>query len=161
MHEFNDAVRTLVELNRLNASYLNSSYHPDVLKKWKAQGCYEEVSRFLGSRFVLRGFDGESVEIENVGFASLYNQRSAHWVLEKEGGSSERILIKQDPRAWKSGEKFKVKIPEDLEGVTRLGLWLPDVAESLRSDSRYAYRFANQDCWDEKKWGELGFEKKV
>lgn len=43
-----------------------------------------------------------------------------------------------------------MKIPEDIEGVTRLGLWLPDVAESLRSDSRYAYRFANQDCWDEK-----------
>ncbi|MGJ8724663.1 MAG: DUF4832 domain-containing protein [Roseibacillus sp.] len=150
VHDFNDAARTLVELDLLNASYLNWSYHPKVLEKWQAQGCYEEVARLLGARFVLCDFDGEKVQLENVGFASLYNERKAYWVLEKEGEIVERIQIAADPRRWKSGVKTELELPAELEGVSRVGLWMPDLAESLREDSRYAIRFANEGCWDEK-----------
>lgn len=149
VHGFNDAARTLVELDLLNASYLNSSYHPEVLEKWRAQGCYDEVSRLLGSRFVLRGFDGKSIELENVGFAPLYNERVAYWVLEMVEGIARKIRMKEDPRSWKSGAKVKLALPENLEGVSRVGLWMPDLAESLRDDARYAIRMANEGCWDE------------
>jgi hypothetical protein len=36
------------------------------------------------------------------------------------------------------------------EGTYKLALWLPDSAVTLRNDSRYAIRFANDDVWDEK-----------
>jgi len=35
-------------------TYLNRAYHPDVLKKWKTQGCFDEIQRRLGARLVLQ-----------------------------------------------------------------------------------------------------------
>lgn len=153
LHEFSDADRTLIELDLLNASYLNSAYHPKVLEKWKKQDCFAEVERRLGARFVVRKAevkeDEVKIEIENVGFAALYNERAVFLMRKKGEELLAPIEVEVDPRSWKSGHKIELNVDAQLSGVTQIGLWLPDFAEGLRKDSRYCIRFANKGTWEQ------------
>ncbi len=172
MHELNDCRRALSELVTLKGSYLNSGYHPEVLDKWVAQGCFDEVSQRLGARFVLTesrivamgGHTGQlavAVELENWGFAALYNARDVEIVLENEAsGAVLAFAVDADPRQWKPGQAQVVNttlvLPEDLApGVYTAHLHLPDPSPRLRDDPRYAVRVANSGVWD----GERGYNK--
>lgn len=154
LHELNDAERTLAELDLLNASYLNSGYHPEVLAKWKSQGCHAEVSRRLGSRFHVSDATVDAsklrLTIDNLGFASLYNERPVFLMRAKGDTLLPPQAVEVDPRSWKSGDTVELKITAALDGVTRLGLWMPDQAKALRKDSRFSIRFANKASWDDK-----------
>ena len=153
-HGSSDAVRTILELQLLHGSYLNSGYHPEVLAKWKEQDCYEEISRRLGARLVLRkgalNQGGEvALEIENIGFAPLYNERPLVFVAQMTDGSRKDIPLAVDIRTWKPGETAMIKCAVPEGEILRLGLWLPDLSERLRGDSRFAFRMANEEAWDE------------
>jgi len=72
-----------------------------------------------------------------------------------------RYTVDVDPRRWQPGEhtfSATLSLPADLPpGDYRLALWLPDPAETLRDDSRYAIRFANENTWDAAHgWNVLG-----
>lgn len=161
-HNFNDSERTLKELALLHATYLNKEYHPEVLKKWQTQNCYQEVSRRLGARFALKSGSIKdktvTFTLENLGFAALYNTRPAFLVLDQ-GETIKKIPLSSDPRLWKPAQPIKITQDLDLSKVKRLGLWLPDQAKSLRKDPRYALRLANQKTWDEKTGINWIFEK--
>ena len=153
LHELNDAERTLAELDFLNASYLNSGYHPKVLAKWKDQGCYAEVSRRLGARFhvaeaMVKG-ERLTLTINNLGFASLFNERPVFLMRGTQDEVMDPIPIQIDARSWKSGEKVTLTLDAETDGITRIGLWMPDMALPLRNDPRYSIRFANIGAWDE------------
>lgn len=152
LHSFNDAERTLIELEILHASYLNQGYHPDVLNKWKVQNCYDEIERRLGARFVVRTIkilpEKITIEIENTGFASLYNERPVYLALESKAGHATSILLEQDPRTWKPGQISSFTVSVKVQEVAKIGLHLPDASKQLASDPNYAYRLANQDAWD-------------
>jgi hypothetical protein len=57
-----------------------------------------------------------------------------------------------DPHRWESGQhtfSATVSLLADLSpGEYILALWLPDPADALRNDPRYAIRFANENIWD-------------
>ena len=66
-----------------------------------------------------------------------------------------------DPRRWEPGEHTftaAFALSADLPpGAYALALWLPDPAETLRDDSRYAIRFASGNTWDATHgWNVLG-----
>ena len=72
-----------------------------------------------------------------------------------------RYTVDVDPRRWQPGEhtfSATLSLPADLPpGDYRLALWLPDPAETLRDDPRYAIRFANENTWDAAHgWNVLG-----
>lgn len=172
-HRLNDCGRAVDELATLHASYLNRGYHPEVLDKWRQQGCYDEIERRLGARLVLRqsrvaargragGRLAVEVTLENRGFAPLYNPRPVELVLEQTAsGRLYPFLQDEDPRAWKPGRtwtfKAELALPQDMEaGTYRLYLALPDSSPRLQDDSRYAYRLANSGVWDaERGYNEL------
>ncbi len=154
------------EMERLHLSYLNLTYHPDVLKRWRESGFMETVERRMGARFVLesvvlpdKGTLGGDVSLaftlHNRGFAALYNERPVQLVLRDADGK-EKVrfpLAEVDPRRWKPGEcaRFSaaVKLPDNLpKGNYALHLALPDASVRLAQDPRYAVRFANQDVWE-------------
>ena len=153
------------EMEKLHASYLNSAYHPDVLKRWEDLDIMETISKRLGARFVLeslvlpdKGTPGAKIPLAftltNHGFASLYNERPVHLILRSESGQSiHRFPLDVDPRHWKPAvcTRFaaSVTLPENLApGTYTWHLHLPDASARLASDPRFAYRFANRDLWN-------------
>ena len=167
-HVLNDCERTITELETLKGSYLNSSYHPEVLDKWAAQGCFDEVKRRLGARFVLTqsriaataspgGRLAVEIDLDNRGFASLYNRRDVEIVLEnEESGAVQAFVVDVDPRTWKPGASHVLSAVVQLSSTMALGeytayLHLPDPSPRLVGDPRYAYRIANEGIWDEER----------
>jgi len=156
----------LVEMALLHFSFLNHDYQQQVIDSWQQDGTYPEIRRRLGYRFVLRTARiGASVQpgqvlpvqlqIENVGFAAMYNPRPVVLVLSNGQKRFEIPLTGQtfDPRRWLPGAvinlEAQVPIPSTVTpGTYQMSLWLPDPHADLRGDARYAVRFANQGTWN-------------
>ena len=152
----------LAEMALLHWSFLNTSYHPDVIAGFRSGGCYQTIACRLGYRFALLRHESPQVlaagstvalriRVVNDGFARMYNPRPLELVLD---GPVRRVLpVDGDPRRWGPGEPHDLclasALPADLPaGEYRLGIRLPDAAPSLRDDARYAVRIANAAAWD-------------
>ena len=100
------------------------------------------------------------IELVNRGFSTLHNRRPVCLALmDRTGKVTELAVASADPRQWhpfRPGDTaykplvHKITctghLPADIQpGWHQIGLWLPDAAESLRLDSRYAIRVANRD----------------
>ena len=143
------------ELELFHYTYLNSGYHPQVLGNWTSGGCMEEIAARLGYRLVLKtgtfgsraapgGIVPYSIEVKNVGYASLVNKRPFQLVLRDNltnapcGG----VAFEVDMRKWFGGETNVVSgdlvLPADLPvGTYGLFLNLADDSERLRNDARF------------------------
>lgn len=152
----------LAEMALLHWTALNEDWHPEVIAGFKRQGCYQEIRDRLGYRLrLLQGAweqhtaPGQTLHLwlalVNEGFAAPLFPRKVYVVLISQ---NRRFLwpLELDPRRWEPGEHTitaRVVLPQDWPaGSCALGLWLPDPADSLREDARYAIRFANEGVWD-------------
>ncbi len=164
-HARNDATAAINEMTTLHTDYLNLDYHPDVIQKWKTQGGFDDIDRRLGYRFQLNsaappsavkpgGLMPVSVNLSNVGFGELFNPRDVEVVLRNNTtGAVVTAALAADPRFWSGGTTqnlaTQLVLPNGLaEGTYTVALWMPDKETSLRSDVRYAIRFANQGVWE-------------
>jgi hypothetical protein len=152
----------LAELALLHWSFLNTSYHPDVIAGFRSGGCFESIRCRLGYRFALLRHEAPNtlragatlsvaVQLVNDGYARMYNPRPVELVLV--GPARHVLAVTADPRTWAPGETADVcltaALPADLPaGRYQLGIRLPDAAASLRDDPDYAVRFANAASWD-------------
>ena len=72
----------------------------------------------------------------------------------KNGSNTYPIQLQSDPRRWLPNGAVttieeELTIPANVPaGTYQLYMHLPDAAESLAADPRYAIRFANVDIWD-------------
>ena len=61
--------------------------------------------------------------------------------------------LESDPRYWLPGEVTvidqTVNLPSGVSGECTLHLNLPDPCQTLRGNSRFSIRLANEDIWDE------------
>jgi hypothetical protein len=157
------------EMTTLHINYLNIDYNGRVLDRWKEQGCFDEIRRRIGYRFVLESAQlpqqvhpgtefNLTFTIRNVGFGELFNPRKVEIVLINNATGEEQVAaLKEEPRFWGAGKTTTVKaslsIPQNLEkGEYTVGIRMPDLSPSIHDDPRYAIRFANKDIWD----GETG-----
>lgn len=154
----------LAELARLHYSMLSSRGNDAVWDRWKLDGCADEIARKVGYRFELRralfneqvapgGALALEVHLRNVGYASPFNPRPVHVVLEGGGARRTVALEDVDPRRWEPGAEHafsvRVRLPANLvPGAYRLGLWLPDAAPGLQGRAEYAIQLANEGVWD-------------
>lgn len=151
------------EMAQLHYSYLNHSYSQYVTDQWKAEGAYARISRNMGYRFQLlsASFDDQVVagtsmnvqlNIKNVGYAPLYNERYAYIVL-KNNTNTYSIPLSSDPRTWAPNDATTaineyVTLPATMApGTYDLYLYLPDASASIAANPKYAVRFANQGIW--------------
>ena len=157
--------KTIADMSRLHWTYINKGYATKTTNMWRKNGTFDELNLKMGYRYqLIEGYYSSSVaqgaqmtiqmEIKNVGFAPLYNKRKAYIVL-KNGSRIDSIALKSDPRTWlPNGEKTyideQITIPANIPaGTYQLYLYLPDYSTKLRTDARYAIRFANKNMWDE------------
>lgn len=144
-------------------SFINTSYHQDVLGSWQSGGCFEAIQCRLGYRLALLGHRspqalnaGEvlnlSLQLFNDGYARPFNPRSLYVVLD--GPVRHELPTDLDWTDFAPGESqdycLGLSLPADMEaGSYRIGLWLPDPSEMLRSDPRYAAQLVNGVAMDE------------
>lgn len=160
---------TYDNLVKFHWTYLNDAYHRGVMNQWASEGCFEDIKKRLGYRFVLKGaaFDGDfkasgkftvKLHIDNVGFASLINERPMEWVIVNSSDASEKYFISspKDPREWKGSREWIYEetftLPAGLKkgAEYKICLNLPDAADVLRGNPDFSVRFANTGVWDEK-----------
>ncbi len=154
------------EMEKLHVNYLNLDYNRRVLGRWRDEGCFDEIQRRLGYRFVLRkatlpnnAVAGNAMDISfdifNRGFGELFNPRNVEIVLINNQTKEEQVaILAEEPRFWGAGESTTVKtrlsIPTDLApGVYTLGIRMPDIENTIHDDTRYSIRFANENSWIE------------
>lgn len=159
---YNGAIKDM-ELYHL--TYLNASYHPSVLKRWRDEGCMDEVKKRLGYRYVLEEGKftkepeaGKPFEIKltlrNVGFAPAQNPRDAILVLTDATGKVVKTWpLNSDPRYWMPGKETSIEqiitLPEGIAGEMTLHLNLPDPCKTIHDNPFFSIRLANEDTWDE------------
>ena len=162
---------TVAEMAKYHYSYLNQGYHQGVLSRWKSEGCFEQLQKRLGYRYVLdKGQFTDSpaagaafrivLDLYNEGFAPVQNPRDAEFVLTDKGGTVLGTYpLNSDPRYWMPDETVTVDqtltLPSGISGEVTLWLNLPDPCETLRNNPLYSIRLANKDVWDE----ETGYNK--
>jgi hypothetical protein len=148
-------------LTRFHYNYLNSGYHPDVLSLWKTNGCYDEIVRRLGYRFELVNSNITNgiltINIKNVGFANVSNQRDVYVVLKNTiNGTVYSFKLNTDIRLWNAGAT--TTITENLStraipvGTYDIFINAPDKAIN---NSKYSIQFANGNIYD----GVTGYNK--
>lgn len=153
----------LQEMELFHWSYLNSDYHPDVLNGFSANGCFSEIKKRLGYRFNLTNGTfpinansnfNVNLNIENTGFAALYNPRTAYIVLRNTSDNDEfKIALNSDPRQWEANTTTTINetltIPGDVyDGEYELFLHLPDGRANLIDNPAYAIQLANDGLWE-------------
>ena len=155
---------TMNQLSTYHWSFCGSTYAEMVTDKWRANGTYAEMDRRLGYRYQLvsatlpdqaaiGGTANINIQLKNVGYAPLYNERPAYLVL-KNGSNKYSIQLQSDPRRWlPNGEltiiNEQITIPSSVPaGTYQMYLHLPDKYPSIAADPRFAVRFANTDVWD-------------
>ena len=156
----------LEELQRLKWSFMNADYHPQVIRRFEEEGCFEEIKNRLGYRFSLlwakysRLVKGGRIfriefEIENSGYAGLFNPRPLFLAFCREG---ERVVdfelefnLLCLPGGATSRTEVRILLPKNMQkGKYTLAMCLPDSYRELREDPNYSIRFSNIDLpWDE------------
>ena len=109
-------------------AYLNLVHDTRILDQWKAQSCgkdgiwsgktlYEYVSAHLGYRFVLKKVEMQVpkrdkikfvFEVENCGFASLFQEAQLFLIQENEKERKE-MLLSEEVQKWHGGSTYKVE----------------------------------------------------
>jgi hypothetical protein len=158
-----ECASAIQEMELLHFSAINEAYHKGILRSWEDGGCIEEIINRLGYRLSLLSAEFNeqvrpggllqlTVNLNNTGFASMMNARPLYVVLQQ-ANSIFLTRLELDPRTWQPGSSSftaKIRLPSRMaEGGYNLALWLPDEAEALQMDPRYAVQFANEETWEE------------
>ena len=152
------------EFANFHYSFLNSHYNLNVNNDWVTGGCMDEIKQKMGYRLVLRkatipvkaaktGSISIALDIDNVGYASPFNQRPVQLILKnKATGKVTAISFNTDIRKWYTGSislKDKLKLPGGLAaGSYDVMFNMPDNYASLANRPEYSIRLANNDLWD-------------
>jgi len=159
-----DCPNALQELKTLHWSFLNNDYRKEVLDSWVAGGCMDTIRRSLGYRLVLKeaylpqvikpgGTLSMNIRLSNDGFAAMYNPHPLYLVLLGTSSRYDIPVTNIDARRWAPGQEqnitINVALPANIvPGRYKLGLWLPDMYNTLRGNPAYSVRFANTNVWD-------------
>lgn len=165
------------EAFRTHTTYLNTEYDEKVINAWKSeiydgddtlykgQTGYTYINNHLGYRFVLRKSEIiESVKqneklrlnlnIENVGFANLVNDKVVTFVFVKDDEMYE-VKTNLDATKWNSTEITNINFETELPANMSVGEWKVYLRISqygdINADNNYlCIRLANNgDIWDE------------
>jgi hypothetical protein len=168
----NTCADILSEGAQYHLAWLNINYAPTVLNKWRADGCFSEVSRKMGYRLQLDGVShaseaaaGQSitvnVDLRNVGWARIFSARKLvatfkHTATGATFSAAAGNLQTLSSQATASTRQtITVAVPAGAaKGSYTLHLGTPDIHSATAADARFAVRFANADdsakgqAWD-------------
>ncbi len=152
------------EMATYHWSFCGSTYAEPVTNRWRSSGLFDTLNIHMGYRYNLldaqfsdeaapAGKMNVTIRVRNVGYAPIYNERTAYIVLQS-STKTYKLPLASDPRRWLPNGVItwineQVDIPSDVpEGTYHLYLYMPDKYSSIAADPRYAVRFANVSVWD-------------
>lgn len=150
---YTDCTHALTELQYFHYAYLNQAYQPDVIQKWKDQGCFKEISENLGYRFVATHLKviqtatelNYNLSIENRGYSASYVDSNVSYILKNDLQSYEIYLDDTDMRTVKSDEGMQLKGSMELNNIEKGSYCL-----YLRLDNHNnGIKLANENLWSE------------
>jgi len=159
----NECPIATAEMERFHWTYINEEYNETVIERWTAGGCRADIDRKLGYRIALTSGSAPAevrpggsftltLGLENDGWATMMTPRPVIAVLESDAGERLEAVLPVDPRTWHPGAhelSVRLRVPADLAlGTYRLALFLPDMAEGLRSRPEYSVELANEGVWN-------------
>lgn len=143
-------------LSQMNLSYLNRDHDKRVFEiwqklrwdkedAWQGMNGFDYIGRHLGYRFVVRRVELKTkkreiklqLEIENIGFARMYEEAELLLEYEDPDGNTEPQKIETDVRTWNPGER--VSLSQSL--ISGVGSYFLTMRRCL--DGRTVY-FANR-----------------
>ena len=146
----------LEEMKRLHFSYINKDFHKDVVQNWKDQGCYDEISRKLGYRFVVHDSSFETkikaganltinIQIQNQGWAAPFTPRALIVSLK-----DQKVELLSDVRVLLAGENKTLSVVMNVNsnlpiGEYELFLSAPDPDVRLRDKPEFSLSFTNPE----------------
>jgi hypothetical protein len=147
------------EMAAYHWTYLNPSFHADVLSSWGDAGL-AEAGRRLGYRFRLvsavlpvttppSGKVTATLTLLNDGYAPTVANRPVRLRLTS-GDTVQTVAVPADTRTWAPGRRVTVRVTFTAPakaGAYRLALALPDPAARLAANPAYAIRLANTGVW--------------
>lgn len=150
--------------NNVIDSWKNTNYHGDD-KLYQNHSAFLYINNHLGYRFVLKSSKitkkvaignhlKGNLDIENVGFGNLVNEKKTTIILANEKSTYE-INTNIDPRLWNSKKitqiPYDIPLPENIsKGEYKVYLRISQKG-SLSNDNNYnCIEFANADIWNEK-----------
>lgn len=156
-----DAKAVIFEMQKMHLAYLNLVHDTRILDQWKAQSCgkdgiwsgktlYEYVSAHLGYRFVLKKVEMQVpkrdkikfvFEVENCGFASLFQEAQLFLIQENEKERKE-MLLSEEVQKWHGGSTYKV---ETETGARNGNIFLQIQQKKERKNH---FNFANKNSAD-------------
>ena len=152
------------DLAYFHFTYLNNLYHPDVLQRWRNEGCYDEVAQKLGYRLVLVSSQvpdtvarnsemNIQITVKNDGFAAPMSTAPVELVLQQ-GNITHNLEINGTsiyPHFWLGNGtehtiRGRVWIPNEAEirGTWNIFFRATDAALSLREVPQYNILIVNQ-----------------
>jgi hypothetical protein len=159
----NTCADILNEGAQYHLAWLNINYAPSVLNKWKADGCFDQVSRSMGYRLQLDALShaqqatagdtvAVAVDLRNVGWARIFSARKLvvtlkHATTGATITASAGNLQTLPPQATATTRQvINVTLPAgSAKGDYDLYLSAPDIFSATATDARFAVRFANAD----------------
>ncbi|MDR2835918.1 MAG: DUF4832 domain-containing protein [Bacteroidales bacterium] len=149
------------EMRNLRYSYFGCS------STWLDAESINNINRDLGYRFQLisgsftdevspgKQFSAE-INLKNVGFANLYNERTVELVLKNiETNIIYKAKLNIDPRFWQPSLENVINFRAEVGistnmplGNYKLYLNLPDAATTLCNDPNYSIRLSNENVWE-------------
>lgn len=156
--------KALNEMEKYHWSYLNKDYNQIVLNDWKQKGCFDEVQKRLGYRFVLKtvehpttymyeGLYNVKINFNNNGFAAPYNSYILKILFRNSDGKIvHEHVSKEDTRFWFGGRSIQIneniELPTLSVGNYDVLISLADASEKLSNRIEYSIRFANENVWE-------------
>ncbi|MEO9477712.1 MAG: DUF4832 domain-containing protein [Cyclobacteriaceae bacterium] len=159
-------------MSLLKWTYLNLDWYKPIIDGWKSEGCFEEFEQDMGYRLALRSSTMDTVisqpellevniELENVGWAPIYNEKITSLVVKTLSGETEaEFELDLDIRRAKPSETFVIDSELDISnlapGFYNLYLKISDQFESISDRADYNIRLANENVWDNNTgWNDL------
>lgn len=160
-----DGANAIKEMAQLHWTYINRSYHQQVLNSWITDGSMDEIKRRLGYRFVLdKAYPTQApkagerysmvLTLRNVGFAAPANARDVELIFVDKDEPAKKFVHKQqvDPRFWMGGDTIVTTLNATLDanmaGEYGVYLNLPDPYPTLHDNPLFSIRLANENMWD-------------
>jgi hypothetical protein len=149
---YSDCDNSINMMKYLHFSFLNDNYHPDVLQKWKDQGCYETIKSDLGYRLeassLTYALDDATLDItlhlQNKGYAVPFRSAVVTFHLQNDTYDYQ-FQIDGDIRKWYANVPQTIQQHIDLSNIDAGEYCLSLEIESF---SQYI-ALSNYAVWDD------------
>jgi len=141
-----------LEMNKYNWSQINKDYLQANISNWQTNGCYIEMDKYLGYRFMLKTStiynNVLSINLGNYGYANLFKDRKAYLIFKNITNNNEYSFVVDNN--IKNCTSTNYSIVTDLNAFTlpngtyKLYLNLPD---PLNNNVLYSIQTANVNTW--------------